>query len=101
MAGAELLKSAIKGFSDWQKRRAEPVDPQASPQSQISTVAGRLETLERAEIAQAELVRNMAEQINALSVSHAELSRKLSLALAAAGVAILLSVVAIGVNLLR
>lgn len=66
----------------------------------MAAVAGRLEALERAELAQAELVRNMAEQVNALSVSHAELSRKLSLALAAAGVAILLSVVAIGVVLL-
>jgi hypothetical protein len=100
--GPKVLDAATAMFDKWQSRpRPEAVDPNAEVRTQISSIVKRLQVLEEAEAAQAEVTKNMAEQVQGLSAGLTELSRKAALAAWLAGGALAVSVVALVVAIVR
>lgn len=102
--GPKVLDAATSLWDKWNSRpRPQPVDPQDGDNvdAQMLVLIQRLQQLEEAQAASAELEKNMAEQIQNLSAGYAELSRKLTIALWSAGGAVLVSVIALGIALAR
>jgi hypothetical protein len=96
----DLLSAANKIWNTW-KTRATPenVDPGGDVKTQLAAIAGRLKVLEDGGEAQAELVKNMAEQLAALPVALSEVSRRSNVALAISGAALVASLAAIALLL--
>lgn len=97
--GPKLLEMANSLLDKQRARSPRPVDPQAAESTQIETLTHRLRVLEEAEVAQAEVVKGMAEQNQGLANGLSELSRKISMALWLAGGALVVSVIALVVAL--
>ena len=90
--GPKVLQTATALFDKWQARRPEAVDPNAEMRIQVAAIVARLQALEETESTQSEVIRNLAQQIEGLSAGLAEHSRKIRLAWATAGAAVLLAV---------
>ncbi len=90
--GPKVLQTATALFDKWQARRPEPVDPNAEMRVQVAAIVARLQALEETEATQSEVIRNMARQIEGLSAGLAEMSQKIRLARALAGVATLVAI---------
>jgi hypothetical protein len=87
----------------WEQMKSQPraaqVDPNDDPRKQIAALLQRIEALENAEVAQANLVRQMIEQLQGISAGLAETSRRHTLSLVIAVAALVLSVSALGIVL--
>jgi DNA-directed RNA polymerase specialized sigma24 family protein len=68
------------------KPEQDPLDENESPAQQIAVIAERLQALESAQAAQAALNKELADQLQALSVGLTEVSRRVTMALWIAGV---------------
>lgn len=100
--GPKVLDAATTLWGKWNSRpKPQPIDPDAEPGLQAAELAQRLQALEEAQAANAELVKNMAEQIQSISEGLTDLSRKTRIAIWVACGAILLSVCTLGVALMR
>jgi hypothetical protein len=89
----------------WEQTRSQahaaPVDPQDDPRRQLAAMLQRLEAMESAEIAQADLVRQLTEQLQGVSTGFAMLARRTTLLTIAATAALVLSIAALGMVLLH
>jgi|GEM_PF-2877961 len=100
--GPRVLDAATAMFDKWKTRpKPEAVDPDAEVTIQLAAIVKRLQALEEAESAQAEVSKNMAEQIQGLSAGLAEISKKATLASWLSGIALLLSAAALIAALTR
>jgi hypothetical protein len=98
----DVLSAANKLWNTWKTRGVpENVDPDGDIKTQLAAIAGRLKVLEEGGEAQAELVKNMAEQLAALPVALSAVSRRSNVALALSGVALAMSLIAIMLLLAR
>lgn len=89
----------------WEQTRAQPhaapVDPQGDPRKQLAAMLQRLEAMEAAELAQADLVRQLTEQLQGVSTGLAELARRNTWLTIATTAALVLSATALGLVLLQ
>lgn len=93
--GPKVLDAATALFEKWQARRPEPVNPHAEePANPLAVVEQRLQILEEAETAQSALVREMAREMQAMAAELERGRRLARLALALAGAALAVAVVA-------
>jgi hypothetical protein len=100
--GPKVLDAATALWDKWNSRpKPQPVGPNAETGTQVAAIVQRLQQLEEAQAASAELEKNMAQQIQSLTAGYAELSRKTTIALWFAGSALLVSFIALGVALAR
>jgi len=91
--GPRVLDAATAIFDKLKTRpRTESIDPDSEVKIQLAAMVQRLQVLEEAQTAQAEIGKNMAEQIEGLTAALEQMSRKATLASWIAGVALLLSV---------
>lgn len=94
--GPRVLDAATAIFDKWKTRpKPESIDPDSEVKIQLAAIVRRLQALEEAQTAQAEISKNMAEQIEGMAAGLEQLSRKAALASWAAGGALLLSVIAL------
>jgi hypothetical protein len=101
-AAPRIFEAAMGAFDKWKTRpKPEPVDPSADPRAQLAAIVARLQALEDAESSQAEVVKNIAGQLEGLSAAFTESSRKTTTALWIAGVAVGASIVAIAIAAFR
>jgi hypothetical protein len=101
-AAPRIFEAALGVFDKWKTRpKPEPVDPSADPRAQLAAIVARLQALEETESSQAEVVKNIAGQLEGLSAGLADLSRRTTTALWIAGVAVAASVVAVALAALR
>ena len=100
--GPKVLDAATTLWGKWNSRpRPQPIDPDSEPRLQAAELAQRLQMLEEAQAANAELVKNMAEQIQGISAGLSEVSRKTIIALWLAGGALLAAVTALILVVMR
>lgn len=100
--GPKVIDVATSLLDKWKSRpKPELMDPNADVKIQLVAVTQRLQALEDAETAQAEVVKNIAEQMQGLLTGLSELSRKANLAIWLASGALVVSAVALIVSLLR
>src|SRR3569623_3402970 len=91
--GPRVLDAATAIFDKLKTRpRTESIDPDSEVKIQLAAMVQRLQVLEEAQTAQAEIGKNMAEQIEGLTAALEQMSRKATLASWIAGVALLQSV---------
>jgi hypothetical protein len=101
-AAPRIFEAAMGVFDKWKTRpKPDPVDASADPRTQLAAIVARLQSLEETESSQAEVVKNIAGQLEGLSAGFADLSRKATTALWISVLAVLTSVVAIAVVALR
>ncbi|HJV75690.1 MAG TPA: hypothetical protein VJ654_15805 [Noviherbaspirillum sp.] len=100
--GPKVLDAATTLWGKWNSRpKPQPIDPNSEPRLQAAELALRLQALEEAQAANAELVKNMAEQIQSVSEGLSDLSRKTTIAIWTACGAIVLSACTLVVVLIR
>jgi hypothetical protein len=100
--GPKVIDVATSFLDKWKSRpKPELMDPNADVKTQLLAVTQRLQALEDAETAQAEVVKNIAEQMQGLLTGLSELSRKTNLAIWLASGALVVSAAALIVSLLR
>jgi len=100
--GPKVLDAATAMWDKWNSRPRPPaIDPNAESMTQMDAILQRLQQLEEAQAASAELEKNMAQQIASLTAGYAELSRKTTAAIWIAGGALLVAFIAVGVALAR
>jgi len=100
--GPKVLDAANTLWNKWNSRpRPQAVDPNGDAGTQLNAVLQRLQQLEEAQAASAELEKNMAQQIRSLTAGYVALSRKTAVARWIAGSALLVSFIALGVALAR
>lgn len=89
----------------WKKWKSQPdtppLDQQDSPEQQIAAIVERLQALENSEVAQASIVKDITEQLQAISTGLNEVSKRSNAALLVAVAASLISATALVVLLLR
>ncbi|GAB3546797.1 hypothetical protein GCM10027343_25170 [Noviherbaspirillum agri] len=100
--GPKVLDAATTLWDKWNSRpRPQAIDPNAESMTQMEAVLQRLQQLEEAQAASAELEKNMAQQIASLTAGYAELSRKATMAIWTAAGALVVAFIAVGVALAR
>ena len=100
--GPKVLDAATTLWDKWNSRpRPQPISPDSEPALQAAELVQRLQMLEEAQAANAELVKSMAEQIQSLSAGLSETSRKTTITLWLAGTALVASLAALILVLVR
>jgi hypothetical protein len=97
-----VAQTATDMWKKWKSNpEAPPVDQQDTPEQQLAVVIERLQALENSEAAQAKLVKEMADQLQAISAGLTEVSKRSNIALWAALAALAMSTAALVVLVVR
>jgi hypothetical protein len=77
-----VAQTATELWKKWKsKPDAPPLDRQESPEQQIAAIVERLQALEKSEVAQAGVVKEITEQLQAISTGLSEVSKRSNAAL--------------------
>lgn len=97
-----VAQTATDLWKKWKsKPETTPLDQGDGPERQIAAMVERLQALENSEVEQAKVVKEMAEQLQAISAGLTEVSRRNNIALLLAAAAAIASVAALTLLLLR
>lgn len=97
-----LVVSAKELWNKWgSNQKQPPVDTEAEIKTQIAAIIERLEVLETSKVDQANLMKQIAEQLQGISTGLAEVSRRSSIALLAGICSIVISLTALVTVILR
>ena len=94
--GTELIRAANSMYSKWTSKSKPPlIDMHAEVKAQIAAIALRLEALEENESGQVKLVKEMAEQLQYLSIEISRVSGRTTILLWMSSIAVVISCVAL------
>jgi len=98
--GAQIASAAKDIYDKWSSKPKPPaIDPHAEVKTQLAAITKRIETLEATETEQVRVVKEIAEQLQDLSIAVGHLSARCTVLIWATGTAGLLSCIAIVLSL--
>lgn len=98
--GAQIASAAKDIYGKWSSKPKPPaIDPHAEVKTQLAAITKRIENLEATETEQVKVVKEIAEQLQHLSIAVGHLSARCTVLMWATGTAALLSCIAIVLSL--